>query len=246
MKNFILLFIAFTGISTFAQQSINDYKYAVLPHKFDFMNAADQYEISSLTKKYLEQIGFTVFYNDEVPREIANENCNKIYVNLNENNSMFTTRLTLLLKDCAGQVLFQSAEGESRDKMSKIAYTQALRQVFSSLNKANYTYSGKELSGNAVQSAKPMELAPVPTQTAVPAETYDAKDMLFAQPIANGFQLIDTTPKVIYRLQLTSRKDVFIAQRDAVNGVLINADGNWIFEAYVGGKLIREAVKVKF
>ena len=244
MRKIFYLLFALSSISTFAQQSINDYQYVVLPKKFDFLKDVDQYKLNTLSKQYLEQIGFTVFYRDEVPRELANENCNKLYFDLTENNSMFWTRLTISLKDCAGEVLYQSAEGESRDKDSKIAYVQALRQVFGLLNATNYTYSGKQLSTVLVQnpivkeSVKEQENEVKPTQTI-------AMNSLFAQPIANGFQLIDTTPKVVYKLQTTSKADVFIAQRDSLTGVLIKQNEIWIFEAYENGKPVRETVDVK-
>lgn len=245
MKKILLILVVLVGVSTFAQQSINDYKYVVLPKKFDFQNSADQYKLNSLSKQYLEQIGFTVYYTDEIPRELANQNCNKLYYNLTDNNSMFWTRLSLALKDCAGEVIYKSAEGESRDKDSKIAYTQAIRQVFGFLNAVNYSYSGKELKNVIVQNPMPIkpkaaqEISTKPSQTIV-------LNSLFAQPIANGYQLIDTTPKVIFKLQSTSNPDVFIAQRDSLVGVLLKINDMWFFEAYENGKAIRETVSVKF
>ncbi len=245
MKKILFMLVALISVSTFAQQSINDYKYVVLAKKFDFLNSVDQYNLNTLSKQYLEQIGFTVYYNDEVPRSLANENCNKLYYNLSDNNSMFWTRLTLTLKDCEGKILYKSPEGESRDKDSKIAYTQAFRQVFGSLNSVNYSYSGKELSNVIDQNPVPIKPKEAQEIIAKPTQTF-AVSSLFAQPISNGYQLIDTTPTVIFKLQATSNPDVFIAQRDSLVGVLLKINDMWIFEAYENGKAIRETVAVKF
>ena len=158
---------------------------------------------------------------------------------------MFWTRLTLTLKDCEGKILYKSPEGESRDKDSKIAYTQAFRQVFGSLNTVNYSYSGRELSNVVVQNPMPSKPNEVQEITAKPTQGI-ALNSLFAQPIANGYQLIDTTPKVIFKLQATSNPDVFIAQRDSLVGVLLKINEVWIFEAYENGEAIRETISVKF
>ena len=69
---------------------------------------------------------------------------------------------------------------------------------------------------------------------------------LFAQPIENGFQIIDTTPKVILKIYTTSNPSCFIAYKDTIQGVLINIDNQWFFEYYDGDKLISESINLRF
>ena len=85
------------------------------------------------------------------------------------------------------------------------------------------------------------------TAPAVPA-VVDAKDLniLYAQPTASGFQLVDSTPKVIMKLLRTSRNDTFIAIKEGVQGVLIAKGNQWFFEYYQNNQLVSEQIGVKF
>lgn len=252
-KHLISLLVLITGFAT-AQRTVNDYQYAVVPAKFEFSRDADQYKLNTYTKMYMEKYGFITFMENEVPRELANSNCNKLYVDLIENKTLFTTKLTVVLKDCQNKILFKSDEGLSKEKEFKIAYPQALRQAFNSFNTLNYKYSGAEL---AVESSQNMPATSNPNMTVKPmandaagvvltGTAAGAKDLLFAQPTANGFQVVDTTPKVILRLKVTSKQDVFIAERESVSGLLFTANGKWIFEYYLQGTLVSETLNIKF
>jgi hypothetical protein len=42
--------------------------------------------------------------------------------------------------------------------------------------------------------------------------------MLYAQPTASGFQLVEQVPSVIYKIQKTAKSDFFLAQREKSMG----------------------------
>ena len=67
MKNIILvLFLIMSNIFVFGQEKkVNNYKFIVVPDKFDFLNQRDKYKTSSLTKFLLKKNGFTVVLNSE-------------------------------------------------------------------------------------------------------------------------------------------------------------------------------------
>lgn len=71
-------------------------------------------------------------------------------------------------------------------------------------------------------------------------------DLLYAQPTANGYQLVDTTPAVRYVLEATSVDDVFLVNQNDINGVVLKKDGKWYLE-YKGpkGKVSKELL-IKF
>ena len=69
---------------------------------------------------------------------------------------------------------------------------------------------------------------------------------LFAQPIENGFQLIDSTPKVILKIYTTSNPSCFIAFKDNIQGVLVNKENYWYFEYYSNSKVVSEKMVIKF
>jgi hypothetical protein len=235
---FLLLLISAYSFS----QSVNDYKGVIVPLKFDFLKSENQYRLSTLTKFNLQKAGFTAFYtNESIPSEY-NDRCGLLYADVKKENAFLTTKLYVVFKDCKGAVVFQSAVGKSNEKDYQVAYTDALVDTFKSVFALNYKYNGAAISNN-------VEVVPTqsPMIASVPA-VVDAKDLniLYAQPTASGFQLVDSTPKVIMKLLRTSRNDTFIATKEGVQGVLIAKANQWFFEYYQNNQLVSEQIGVKF
>ncbi|WP_136465062.1 hypothetical protein [Flagellimonas onchidii] len=70
--------------------------------------------------------------------------------------------------------------------------------------------------------------------------------LLYAQPIDNGYQLVDSTPKVVMKLTKTSVDDIFLVNHNGKSGMLTNQDGKWILEyADDAGKKSKE-LNIKF
>ena len=157
---------------------------------------------------------------------------------------MFTTKVTLLLKDCQGNIIFKSKEGKSREKEYPVAYNQALTDAFSSLNAVPYKYDSTLAAQPAV--ATPAMQTPAPAPATMPSTTADITGTLYAQATGNGFQLIDTTPKKVLVLFKTSLPDCFIASAGATNGMVFKKDGEWFFEYYKDDKLVSQKLAVKF
>ena len=80
----------------------------------------------------------------------------------------------------------------------------------------------------------------------VPVIEKSTSDLLYAQATATGYQLVDASPKVVYKLYKTSRSDLFIAMKGNNQGVLIQKDNQWFFEYYENATLVSEKVAVKF
>jgi len=264
MKRYILLFLLFISFSGYAQNTINNYKYVLVPEKFGFLKENDQYRLNTLTKFLLQDKGFTPYFdNSELPTEISNNKCSALYVEILEKNGMFTTNLTLLLKDCKGNIIFKSKEGKSREKEFKTSYNLALRDAFTSLNDVAYVYNGTsnvqdQQTAATSTAAVPVSItATVPVSAAViaPASPPAAKVIetavqpagtLYAQPTTNGYQLIDTTPKKVLTLSRTSVQDYFIADNGTSNGIVLKKNGDWFFEYYKDDKLMAEKLLIKF
>jgi hypothetical protein len=246
MKSYVLLFLLLGCFSGHSQTSINNYKYVLVPETFNFLKQKDQYGLNTFTKSSLKETGFTAYFdNAELPTELANNKCNALSVEVVEKNSMFTTKLTLLLKDCKGNVVFKSKEGKSREKEFDLSYTLALKDAFTSLTEAKYVYQ-------PVPATNDQPLASTAASNSVPAgkiivtEAPPAAGTLYAQPIANGYQLIDTTPKTILRMFKISVADYFIADNGSSNGIVFKRDDSWVFEYYKDGKLMAEKLLIKF
>lgn len=69
-------------------------------------------------------------------------------------------------------------------------------------------------------------------------------NLLYAQPNPYGFQLVDSTPKVVYILLKTSRADVYILKNK--NGILFKKDNEWIVEYYEVNELVKQVLEIKF
>lgn len=68
----------------------------------------------------------------------------------------------------------------------------------------------------------------------------------YAQEIPNGFQLVDSSPKVRLRIYQTQKKGVFLAKGDEYEGVVYEDQGNWYFDYYQDGKLVHQTLNIKF
>lgn len=266
MKKYILLFLLLISFSGYAQNSINNYKYVLVPEKFGFLKEKDQYRLNTLAKFLLQDKGFTPYFdNAELPTEIANNKCNALQVEILEKNGMFSTNLTLLLKDCKGNIIFKSKEGKSREKEFKASYNLALRDAFTSLDEVKYVYNGTTNVQDQPAATTPVPAVPVSVTATVPvsaaviapvsqpaakviaiATAVQPEGTLYAQPTANGYQLIDTTPKKVLTLSRTSVQDYFIADNGASNGIVLKKNGDWFFEYYKEDKLMAEKLLIKF
>ncbi len=251
MKKIVLLVLAFIFSNAAISQNLNAYKYAYVPSKFTFFDEVDKFQLNTLTKLFMQKYGFETYMESETaPYDFTNINCNKVYVDLVKNNSIFLTKVKVLLKDCNGKVLFTSKEGSSKEKELRVAYNQALREAFASFASLNHKYDEKviiQTQTAATPSKQVIEEPKVESQTKeVTSSTTTSSDQLYAQPIQNGFQLVNSEPKVIMKLYKTSVKDFYTAIKGEVQGVLVSKNNQWFFEYYQNDKLISEKVEVKF
>lgn len=251
MKKIFLLFLL---ISTqgFSQSVLDEYKYIQVPGKYEFLKEADQYQLNSLTRFLFNREGFTVLPGEENYPEDYNQNrCMALKANVVNNSGMFNTKVVLELIDCNNKVIFTSKEGKSREKEFKAGYQEALREAFESVESLDYRYKPKQ---NAIvekktvtanvpkENANTLEVKPV--IEAAPATTTVNENVLYAQPVKNGYQLVDTTPKVVFILQKTSVQNVYLIK--GKDGTVFLNNGQWIAEYYEGDELKRERLDIKF
>ncbi len=245
MKKIIISLLVLVSSLGFSQ-TINDYKYAIVPSKFTFLKEIDQYRLNTLTKLLMEKYGFVTFFDTDIlPNEVAENNCNKVFVEVQSNGNMFMTKMSVVVKDCKNTVLFTSVVGKSKEKELQISYNQALREAFSSFDSLGYKYNGNSIFNSNV-NVNVKENSNIKAINLNGDNNKDNNFILFAQPIDNGFQLIDSTPKVIMKIYKTSISICYIAIKNNTQGVLISKDNQWFFEYLNNSKLVSEKVEVKF
>ena len=69
-------------------------------------------------------------------------------------------------------------------------------------------------------------------------------ETLYAQVKNNGFQLVNTQPKVVFQLLQTNLKEVFILKGS--NGIFYKKGTRWIAEYYENNQLIQKEYLVNF
>lgn len=132
MKYFLLIFsLLFTfSQSVNAQNKMSDYAYTVVPQQFEFQRGKDQHQVNTLTRHLFREAGFNAIYDVELkglPR------CEGLYADLLMESTFLYTRFTVLIKDCNNVEIYRSEAGSSKHKEYKIAYHEAIRQAFRSI-----------------------------------------------------------------------------------------------------------------
>nr|WP_299000071.1 hypothetical protein [uncultured Allomuricauda sp.] len=301
---FSLIFTLVVGASALAQ--FNDYKYIIVPKKFDAFRKENMHQTSTYIKYFLTQKGFNVVYDDALPDDLFQNRCLGAIVSLQDDSSLFGTKVSIVFKDCRSVEIFRTIEGKSKLKEFRPAYSQAIQRAFVSLDGVEYEYQPKNAKTdtskeetltlnfkNDVKTLKeePKEVVleqkatqeeqvykaikPKPAITNKVADetskTEEAKQMvleqestmenqtfkaiepksgisglLYAQPTQNGFQLVDSSPKIRYKLVRTSVKDFYLVAEGDKSGVVFVKDGKWRLEYVENGAIVVEELNIKF
>ena len=248
MKNIILaVFLTISNLFVFGQEKkVNNYKFIIVPDRFDFLKHNDEYKTSSLTTFLLRKNGFTVVSNSGTyPKELRENLCKGLKADILDKSSMFKIKVILELRDCNGKLLYTSEEGVSRLKEFKKGFQEAIRNAHASMKDVFHepvlVEERKEVKTDAVLPViKNIE----ESVSVVPINNLAIPTTLYAQPIDKGFQLINSKPTVVFVILKTKVKDVFILKDK--NGVLYKKEGVWIAEFYKNSVLIEKKYQIKF
>ncbi|PQJ83020.1 hypothetical protein BTO16_08305 [Polaribacter glomeratus] len=262
MKKTIFLLVLLISASLFSQQTNFDkYQYIIVADKFDFLKETDQYQTSSLTKFLLKKKGFKVFLSNEtLPEDLLVNRCLGLFATVIDESSLFVIKNSIQLKDCYGITLFTSDIGKSKEKDFKKGYQEAIRIAYDSMTDFKYTYSASLVDSIKIvkKEAVIIDKQSNTITTPIIAETTDiiievkeenttpskTLDVLYAQKITNGFQLVNTKPEVVFLILKTNVKDVFIINNK--NGTLYKSGENWIAEFYENNLLVTKEYQIKF
>lgn len=152
MRKIIITFVLLVSINgLFAQKSVNNYKYIIVPDQYDFLKTKDQYQLNSLTKFLFDRAGFISYLNDNKPVEVIKNNCSSLNVRLVNESSMFTTKLKIELIDCYNAKIFETQTAKSKIKDYKRAYHAALRKAFEEIEELNYKYTPLDNESTSIE-----------------------------------------------------------------------------------------------
>ena len=279
MKHKVLYILLFAmGLNTVVNAQLNDYKYIIVPKKFDAFKSVNEYQTSTLVKYYFEENGFNALYDDALPVDLAGNRCLGLLANLEDGSNMFTTKVTITLKDCNNVEVFRSVEGISKIKEYDKAYKDAIQKAFVSFAGMDYNYVSQEqeqkesatVTLNFKDDVKSVQenskehiieqkatteeqvykaVEPKPSSIVRVVEKQSSElpnEVLYAQPTDFGYQLVDSTPKVVLKLQETSMDNVFMTDFNGYNAVVFQKDGKWLLEYSENGEKVQKELDIKF
>lgn len=266
----VLLFLV---LSTPVFGQLNPYKYVVVPTHFEDFRKSNQYQTSTVIKYLFTELKVPAVYDTQQPTDLKIEPCLGAYVRLVDSSGMFLTRVQIQLVDCEGMMVTETFEGTSKLKDYNDAYKEALQNAFDSFSGITYHYQpktkqvtesvnpvteyrgGVERESDAVRDATENVLSSSETALESRAENsvlanqelIQTSELLYAQPIENGFQLIDNKPSVRMILVNTSKPDIFLVLVNGVSqGTVFKEEDKWIHESLDGTALKRDILQIKF
>lgn len=255
-KTYIILLVLSATMSSWAQLSINDYKYISVPDKFDFLKLKDEYQLNSLTVFLLEKQGFTVLdKSGNYPMDLAQNSCMKLDANVVKIKGFLFSKLQLVLTNCKNTVVFSSEVGKSKLKEYKKAYHEALRDAFAS-SEFNYAYNG---ANNMDVVPEPPKTNASPTPTTVMELAVEKEEPtkvvesvladqvasgLLIQQTNSGYDFIDVVSKTIkFSSHATLFDNVYII--DGQEGIIYKRGQNWVREYIENGNTTIEALNIQ-
>ena len=172
-KSIISTLILFLYVSiSIAQSNLNTYKYIIVPKKYDFLKEDNKHKLNSLTKFLFEKQGFkTLLEGDDYPNDLMNNPCLALTADVQNNSSMFTSKLVIELSDCYNKVVFTSVQGKSKEKDYEKSYQEALRNSFVSIEELEYSFDESlAINGQVVKetSTSILKTPVTPAVTVVP------------------------------------------------------------------------------
>lgn len=287
MKKSILvvfaLFIAFPVIG----QTLNKYKFVIIPKRLEFVKKDDQYNTSTLTRYLFKQEGFEVFYDSEIlPEEYINDPCKGLIASVDNLSGLLTTKIVISLKNCYKEQVFISQEGKSKQKEYKKSYHEAIREAFKSVAFLGYHYEAPKENKKAQTVAEEKAVATVQpkvvfdsddevieeviveqvtpevevtnpvivekVQKAIEKKSSSNEklafngDVLYAQAIDGGYQLVNSKPEIVAKIFKTSDENSFLMDSDLFKGLLKKENNEWFIEAIENGKVVKAKVNIKF
>ncbi|MEO1487128.1 MAG: hypothetical protein AAFU57_15380 [Bacteroidota bacterium] len=273
MKKHWLLLIVFTTLfSVSGNSQFTDYKYIIIPKQFDAYDAQNKHQTSTLIKFLLKQRGFNSVYDDVMPNDLLMNRCLGLEADIEDNSTLFATKVIILFKNCRGEEIFRTMEGRSKAKDFKTGYREALAEAAESLDGMPNEYTGaskstetltlnfkddvKQLSEEKKQEMVVEQKNTTEEQVYKAVEIKDsnlvqetagnALGVLYAQPTEGGYQLVDNTPQVVFKLVATSLEKVYLLEGNGLNGVVFEKEGQWYLETAEKGKKKSTPLQIKF
>lgn len=166
MKNLFIALVVLLTLFTANAQKLSEYKYIVVPAQFILQKKAGEYNLNSLVASTFKKFDFETMIEGDVP-PVGFEPCKALKVSANK-KGFLNTRISLSLKDCFGQIVHTTIEGNSREKDFQKSYYEAFRGAFEDpyIQGHKYTTGAKTPTVDKVEKSRQEIIAEAKRQLA--------------------------------------------------------------------------------
>ncbi|REC48656.1 hypothetical protein [Chryseobacterium pennipullorum] len=231
------------GSSLIFGQKVSDYKYVLIPEKFETFKS-NSYGLEAHLTNALKAKNYVVLPSgiDQWPSEARDNSCNIVNAEVLNDKSLFTNKVILQFKDCHKKVILES-KGRSDIKDFEEGLGNALKQALLKVAPSNPvnilpastttttapTTAPTTAATNTAQSTHSAVSTATPVSTS--ANYSDGKtDLQKIQIDSNQFILAKSGSSVPFAIfKSTSKKEVFLVKL---------ADGNTTIGYYENGNIV--------
>ncbi|HCN50592.1 MAG TPA: hypothetical protein DIT10_16135 [Chryseobacterium sp.] len=231
MKKISMFVLAVCSTMAFAQK-VSDYKYVMIPEKFQtFKNS---YGLEASLAKALQGKKYEILPEamDKWPTVARNNSCNVVTAEVVNDKNLFTNKVILQFKDCNKKVIFES-KGRSDIKEFEEGFADALKEALTKVGVSSPVEMLPSRTPDAAQTVVHNTTAEPSTSSAAPAAnaySNEKSDLQKIQVDANQFILAKSGSSVPFAVfKTTSKKDVFLVKL---------ADGNTTIGYFENGNIV--------
>lgn len=271
MRILVAMFL-FTGLAILpCQAQFNNYKYFIVPKRFDIFKDANQYQTSTLVKYLLSQYGYETLYDDAIPEELFLNKCLGVTAQLEEASTFLQTKVAVKFLDCTGREVYRTPEGTSKSKEFKEAYAESIKEALDVMAILKYEYAGTGMisppppAAPALPVVERVEESPdeplaekpsVASDSSPPVlsedDTAAAGTALVTEPVywseainQNGYVLNHPETGETWVLMRTSDASVYLAYSQNKQGIAFKQDTGWKLEYYLGDDRLELSIRTR-
>ena len=249
-KHYIIVaFFALFSIVSVSAQELADYKYIVIPQKFEFQDEPGQYDLNALTRFLFIKYGFNAYMeNEALPTDLNASGCNTLYARA-DISGFLSTKALITLVNCRGKEVFVLPEGKSKIKEFKAGHQDAFRDAFEELEEEyGYTYSDEIVErAELIEEVETEEEEPKTLVEAVANKSTPKEEVVVSAIPKNSNVFIKEEVSTKINSETEAKK---AEAKSKVTSVLTSADGSFSmrpssngFDVYEGQTKIGTATK---
>lgn len=205
-------------------QKVSDYKYVLIPEKFDAFKKSS-YGLETFLAKALKGKNYIILPTNitQWPSEVRDNSCNVLEADVLDDSSMFTNKIILQFTDCNKKIILE-AKGRSSIKEFETGYPDALKDALIKVGNSNpvamqpaknqASMTSTTIAGNTAQSSVSETAVSVPATGSSTGNYSNGKiDVQKIQIDVNQFILAKSGSSVPFAIfKTTSKKDVFLVK----------------------------------